>query len=230
MEPAELSKLAEIEERHWWFRERRHLIARAVRDIEPTCALDIGAAAGGNTRLLEGNGWSATALEYEPGTAQLAREAGLDVVRGDARRLPFPDDHFGLAVAYDVLEHIVEDRAVVGEMARVVRPGGTVLVAVPADPKLWSAHDDAVAHVRRYTRPELVDLFDNDAFRIRRVRSWNVLMRPALALKRRSSTGSDIEEVSSPLNAVLHTVIRLERYLPVGRLPGVSLLLEAQVV
>jgi SAM-dependent methyltransferase len=225
----EIAKLAALEDTHWWYRERRHLIGKAIRGLPPGRALDIGAAAGGNTRVLQAAGWQATAMEFEDAGVELARSRGLDVVQGDARKIPFPDDHFGLLVAYDVLEHIEEDDLVVSEIARVVRPGGRVLIAVPADPRLWSEHDVAVRHVRRYTRPELVALFDTPAFTIDDVRSWNVLLRPAVAIKRRSSEGSDLQEMPRFVNAALSVVIKLERVLPVGKLPGVSLLLTATV-
>jgi SAM-dependent methyltransferase len=225
----EIAKLAALEDTHWWYKERRHLIGQAIRALPPGRALDIGAAAGGNTRVLQAAGWQATAMEFEDAGVELARSRGLDVVQGDARKIPFPDDHFGLLVAYDVLEHIEEDDLVVSEIARVVRPGGRVLIAVPADPRLWSEHDVAVRHVRRYTRPELVALFDTPAFTIDDVRSWNVLLRPAVAIKRRSSEGSDLQEMPRFVNAALSVVIKLERVLPVGKLPGVSLLLTATV-
>jgi SAM-dependent methyltransferase len=225
----EIAKLAALEDGHWWYKERRHIIGKAIHALTPGLALDIGAAAGGNTRVLQAAGWQATALEFEESGVELARSRGLKVIQGDARKIPFPDDHFDLLVAYDVLEHIVEDDLVVAEIARVVRPGGRVLIAVPADPKLWSAHDVEVKHVRRYTRPELVALFDTPAFTIDAVRSWNVLLRPVVALKRRSSEGSDLQETSRFVNGALSAIIKLERRLPVGRLPGVSLLLTATV-
>ncbi|WP_167006205.1 class I SAM-dependent methyltransferase [Mumia sp. ZJ430] len=229
MKQSEIAKLASIEDKHWWFRERRALIASFIADVPPGRALDIGAAAGGNTRTLEAAGWKSTALEYDESAVELARARGLDVVQGDARDLPFDEDEFDAVVAYDVLEHIVEDDAVVSEIARVVRPGGKVYIAVPADPKLWSAHDDAVGHVRRYTRDSLVALFERPEFTLDLVKSWNVLLRPAIRLARRDSEGSDIEPMAAPINAALSGIIKLERHLPVGRRKGVSLLLNATV-
>jgi hypothetical protein len=99
---------------------------------------------------------------------------------------------------------------------------------VPADPKLWSSHDEAVGHVRRYTRPELLDLLGGAGFEIEDVRSWMVLLRPAVALRRRQSEGSDLDHVPRWLNTALGAVVAAERYLPVGRLPGVSLLVRAR--
>jgi SAM-dependent methyltransferase len=229
MKQSEIAKLASIEDAHWWFRERRALIASFIEGLAPGRALDIGAAAGGNTRTLQAAGWKPTALEYDDSAVALARARGLDVVQGDARDLPFEDDEFDAVVAYDVLEHIVEHDVVASEIARVVRPGGKVFIAVPADPKLWSAHDDAVGHVRRYTRESLVALFDRPEFEIDLVKSWNVLLRPAIRLARRDSEGSDIKPMATPVNAALSSVIKLERYLPVGKRKGVSLLLNATV-
>lgn len=226
---AQIENMANLEDEHWWFRERRHLIAQAIKNTPPTRALDIGAGAGGNTAVLKAAGWQATALEFSDAGVELARARGLEVVQGDARDIPFPDDHFGLVVAYDVLEHIEEDDQVVAEIARVVRPSGKVLIAVPADPQLWSAHDDAVGHVRRYTREQLVGLFDDDRFHIDEVRSWNVLLRPVVALRRKSVTDNDLTPVPRIVNAGLSTIIKAERYLPVANRSGVTLLLNATV-
>src|ERR1700746_3790094 len=86
MEAAELRTLAEVEDRHWWYKERRVLLARELRRLAaPGLALDIGAAGGGNTRVLRAHGWRPVALEYAPTAAQIARERGIDVIRGDAR-------------------------------------------------------------------------------------------------------------------------------------------------
>lgn len=230
MKRAQIENMADLEDNHWWFRERRHIIAKAIEGIPASTALDIGAGAGGNTRVLEAAGWRATALEFSDAGVELGRARGLDVVQGDARDIPFPDDSFGLVVAYDVLEHITEDDKVVAEIARVVRPGGRVLIAVPADPRLWSPHDEAIGHVRRYTRPELVRLFDNPRFRINEVRSWNVLLRPVVARRRKQITDNDLTPVPKVVNGALSLIIKAERYLPVAKRSGVSLLLDATVV
>lgn len=229
MHSEEIRLLGELEDRHWWYAERRSLIRRAVRDLPVTgWALDIGAAAGGNTRVLAAAGWPCLALEYSVVGATLAHERDLRVVRGDATALPMAAASLGLVIAYDVLEHIPDDRAAAAEVFRALRPGGTFLVAVPADMRLWSAHDEAVDHVRRYERDELVRLLEGAGFRLEDVRSWNVLLRPVAALRRRRATGSDLDEPGSLLNAGLRAVVALERWLPVGELPGVSLLVTAR--
>lgn len=227
MEGTEVRKLTELEDRHWWYRERRSLLARDVADLTPGTALDVGAAGGGNTRVLQGLGWRAAALEYGPEGAQVCHERAIPVLRGDATALPVAPGSLDLVVAYDVLEHLQDDHAATKDVFSALRPGGTFLVAVPCDMKLWSEHDVAVGHVRRYTRPELLALLSGAGFTIDDVRSWMVLLRPAVALRRRSSSGSDLDDPPRWLNTALGAVVAAERYLPVGRLPGVSLLVRA---
>jgi SAM-dependent methyltransferase len=224
----EVRKLVELEDRHWWYRERRYLLAAALRGVRPGRALDVGAAGGGNTRVLTALGWQAAALEYGEEGARVAAERQLPVVRGDAHRLPVADGAVDLVVAFDVLEHLPDDVGAAREVHRVLAPGGRFLVAVPADERLWSVHDDAVGHVRRYTRSTLTSALTSAGFEVADLRSWNVLLRPVVAMRRRSTTASDLVPVHPLVNAGLRGVITAERYLPVGRLPGVSLLVRAR--
>ncbi|WP_295698326.1 class I SAM-dependent methyltransferase [Lapillicoccus sp.] len=230
MEGTEVRKLAALEDTHWWYRERRHLLAKALDGLTPGVALDVGAAGGGNTRVLRGLGWRSAALEYGSEGAEVAHERGLATLRADATRLPVGDGCLDLVVAFDILEHIPDDARAVAEVRRVLRRGGTFLVAVPADPRLWSAHDDAVDHVRRYTRETLTEALTSGGFQIASMHSWNVLLRPVVALRRRSSAGSDLADVHPVVNAGLRAIITAERYLPVKQLPGVSLLVTARFV
>lgn len=229
MDATELRTLVTLEDHHWWYKERRALLARELRRLPvPGRALDIGAAGGGNTRVLRAHGWQALALEYAPTAALMARERGIDVIRADARELPVKTSSCDLVTAFDILEHIEEDHLAGAEIARVLRPGGTALIAVPCDMALWSAHDEAVGHVRRYDRASLTAVLDKAGFAIERMWSWNVLLRPVAAFRRRSSTGSDLEQVPAPVNAALTSIIVAERYLPVKSLPGVSLMVRAR--
>jgi SAM-dependent methyltransferase len=229
MEATELRTLVEVEDRHWWYAERRNILARELRRLPaPGRALDIGAAGGGNTRVLLGHGWQPVALEFAPTAAQIARERGIDVVRADARELPVRTGSMDLVTAFDILEHIQEDYLATAEITRVLRPGGTALIAVPADMALWSAHDTAVGHVRRYTRGTLADVVVKGGLVIEEMWSWNVLLRPVVSLRRKSSRGSDLGKVNPLVNSSLKAIITAERYLPVKSLPGVSLFLRAR--
>jgi SAM-dependent methyltransferase len=229
MDAAELQLLTALEDRHWWYKERRAVLARELRRLPVVSqALDIGAAGGGNTRVLKDHGWQAIALEYSDSVAGVARARGISAARADARRLPVRSGSCGLVTAFDVLEHISEDHLAAAEIARVLRPGGIALIAVPCDLALWSAHDDAVGHVRRYDRRGLTSLILGAGLEIEDIWSWNVLLRPVVSLRRKSSTGSDLEQVASVVNGMLTAVIVAERYLPVRSLPGVSLMLRAR--
>jgi SAM-dependent methyltransferase len=229
MEATELRTLVTVEDHHWWYKERRALLARELRRLPvPGRALDIGAAGGGNTRVLRAHGWQALALEYAPTAAQIARERGITVIRADARELPVSTGACDLVTAFDILEHIEEDHLAAAEIARVLAPGGTALIAVPCDMALWSAHDEAVGHVRRYDRAGLAGTVEKAGLTVERMWSWNVLLRPVAAFKRKSSQGSDLDEVPAPLNSALTAIVVAERYLPVKSLPGVSLMMRAR--
>jgi SAM-dependent methyltransferase len=229
MEATELRTLVEVEDSHWWYAERRSILARELRRLPaPGRALDIGAAGGGNTRVLLGHGWQPVALEFAPTAAQVARERGIDVVRADARELPVRTGSMDLVTAFDILEHIEEDYLAAAEITRVLRPGGTALIAVPADMALWSAHDTAVGHVRRYTRETLADVIVKGGLVIEEMWSWNVLLRPVVSLRRKFSNGSDLGKVNPLVNTSLKAIITAERYLPVKSLPGISLFLRAR--
>jgi SAM-dependent methyltransferase len=199
-----------------------------IKGLRPGTALDIGAAGGGNTRVLRRAGWSVSALEYGADGAEVAAERGLVVVRGDATALPVDDATFDLVMAFDVLEHILDHDTAVAEVRRALRPGGTFLVAVPADPKLWSDHDVAVDHVRRYTRATLREVLERNGFEVSSMTSWNVLLRPVVALRRRKASGSDLETVHPVVNLALRAIVTVERYLPVKAMPGVTLMVRAR--
>jgi SAM-dependent methyltransferase len=224
MDVAEIDKLARLEQRHWWYAERRTILRGVLRDrCTGGWAADIGAAAGGNTRVLESLGWQPLALEYSETGATLARSRGLRVTRADAHALPFVDGSLGAVTALDVLEHLQDDALAAREFRRVLRPDGVLVVAVPADPTLWSAHDDAVGHLRRYETESLRALLTGAGFEIERLWSWNVLLRPLAAWHRKKSSGSDLDAVPPVLNAALRAVVAMERVLPVGARRGVSL-------
>jgi SAM-dependent methyltransferase len=225
-------KLAELEATHWWYRERRELLRQIVPSLLPhvegAVAFDVGAAAGGNTGVLEGLGLLAVAVESDRTGAEIARDRRLSVVQADGRNLPFADGSADLVIAFDVLEHVEDDWRVVGEARRVLKRGGWLLVAVPADMSLWSAHDEEVGHVRRYDKPALLQLIGDGDLSVRWVRSWNVILRQVVAFRRRRAVGSDLTLLHPAINAILGVVIRAERRVTwLHDRPGVSLILGA---
>ena len=229
MDEGEIRRSAALEERHWWYAGRRALVRRLVSPIPPGRALDVGCGGGGNTAVLRDLGWQVSGLEYSPVAAPLAARRGLPIVRGDARLLPFPDQSMDLVMSTDMWEHIDDDEAVANETARVLKSGGRALVAVPCSMKLWSGHDVALGHVRRYERDQLVSLMERAGLDVLDVMSWNVLLRPVARARRRRrvTSESEMEPVNPVLNAGLRLAVGAERLLPVSRLPGISLVARA---
>ena len=233
MDKAELEKLARLEAAHWWYAARRALLRRALRDVPAGTALDVGAGAGGNTAVLVDAGWSAAAVELSPTGAAIARDRGIRITRADATALPFDDASFDLLVSMDLWEHIDADHLAASEAFRVLKPGGRLFLAVPSGMDLWSGHDVAVGHVRRYERDDLVRLVEDAGFTITTVKPWNVLLRPVVRWRRGGSStqegegSSDLTEVPKPLNTVLRAVVELERFLPLSRRRGVTLVVTA---
>lgn len=230
MDGEEIERSAALERKHWWYAARRALVRRTVADWPAGRAIDVGCGMGGNTAVLRELGWQAVGVEYSPTGAGIAASRGIPVVRGDGRRLPVADESVDLVMSTDAWEHIDDDVAVARETARVLRPGGRVLVAVPAGMALWSGHDVALGHVRRYERDELASLIRGAGLVIEDLSSWNVLLRPVVRARRRNKNApeSEMEAVHPVLNAGLRAAVGVERVLPVRRLPGVSLVAVAR--
>lgn len=229
MDEAEIRRSADLEERHWWYSGRRALVRRELAGLAPGQALDVGCGPAGNSAVLSQLGWQVTALDYSRDSAVLARRRGLNALRADARSLPFGDRSFDLVLSSDAWEHIEEDAQVASESYRVLRPGGHLFVMVPAGMDLWSGHDLALGHVRRYERDQLVDVVERAGFRVDDVSSWNVLLRPVARARRRHrvTSQSEMEPVNPMVNLALRAVVGLEAKLPVRRRRGISLVLRA---
>ena len=118
--------------------------------------------------------------------------------------------------AFDVLEHIEDDQAVLGQLFQAVRPGGGLLLTVPQHPSLWSEADVRACHKRRYTRQELVRKVESAGFQTRRVTSFVTLLLPFLWVSRRRKRQAGNGSVNAEfqmnrwLNRFLEAVLRLE--------------------
>ncbi|WP_395109437.1 class I SAM-dependent methyltransferase [Actinomadura sp. SCN-SB] len=229
MDTIEIQRIVELEDDNWWYRERRGILARELRRMAmPGTAVDIGAAGGGNTRVLREHGWEAIAVDSSTTAVDLCLSQGIEAYHGDARYLPLPSRGQDLALAFNVLEHIEEDRDAAAEIARVLRPGGTALIAVPCDMALWSAHDVALGRVRRYSRLDLVDLLEGAGLVVERLWNWNVLLRPLVRMRRhRARHREDMTQLRPVTNEALRLITFVERHLPVKSWPGVTLFARA---
>src|SRR6266480_4269479 len=133
---------AEAEATHWWFTGRRRLFAREIDKTglsRTSRVLDVGTSTGANLRLLRDLGFRAVdGLDFSQDAIRYCREKGLGLVRlGDVCGMPFVNGSFDLVLATDIIEHVDDDLKALREIGRVLRPGGKVLITVPAFPILW---------------------------------------------------------------------------------------------
>jgi SAM-dependent methyltransferase len=135
--------------------------------------LNGGAGQGTLSRRLAELGFEVTSTDVSPEAVELLRErAPGDVLEADLTSLPFEDARFDAAVLGEVLEHIENDRGALAEVARVLRPQGVLALSVPANPKLHGPSDVWAGHVRRYTRPELLEACAAAGFTVHRCLGW----------------------------------------------------------
>jgi SAM-dependent methyltransferase len=164
MQPHTYAIMREVEDKHWWYVGRRRIIADFVRRIceqlraegntEPRI-LDIGCGTGGNLETLSGFG-QAEGVDISSEALDFCRARGLNNVRqGAAETLPYESESFDLVTGLDVVEHLDDDVSGLREMRRVLRPGGRMLLFVPAFMFLWGVQDDVSHHRRRYAMAEL---------------------------------------------------------------------------
>jgi SAM-dependent methyltransferase len=136
----------------------------------------------------------------------------------DARRMPF-EEEFDVIGAFDVLEHIEQDGAVLCEMFRAVRPGGGIMLTVPQHPFLWSRTDEHARHKRRYTRREMIDKVRRAGFGIARATSFVSLLLPAMVVSRAAGRATRRADplpelgIGAGMNAILTRVLAAERAL-----------------
>jgi SAM-dependent methyltransferase len=224
------------DETHWWYRGRRRVL-RAELDRLPLVPaarlLDAGCGSGRTLDELTRYG-RVSGVDLSPEAVAYARRRGHDDVRvARVEELPFEDATFDVVTCLDVVEHTPDDRATLAELRRVTRPGGLLLVTVPAYQALWSWHDEVNLHFRRY---------DGSSLRsVARTAGWDVvadthfnslLLAPAAAVRlaqrrRGAHAHSDLDLTPSALNGLLELPLRLEsRMIAAGvRLPaGLSLL------
>ena len=233
-------RMAAHDSTHWWYRARRDILADfLVREGElPAGAriLEIGCGTGHNLPMLAKFG-SVEAIEIDPAAREIASQrlgqpvgsAPLPALTGVERGA------YDLIAVLDVVEHIEDDVAALAAMRACLRPGGKILIAVPAHQWMWSAHDVVNHHHRRYSKPSLVRAIRAAGLKERGLTYFNSLLFPLAAAARVAGrlTGRDDSDDSppaAPLNALFERVFRVERHL-VGRVPmpiGVSILTLAE--
>jgi SAM-dependent methyltransferase len=213
--------LAELEARHFWFRNRNLIILWALQKFFPQMQryLEIGCgtgfvlsavAAAYPTSALTGSEIFSAGLPFAA-----ARVPHVELLQMDARSIPYMK-HFDVVGAFDVLEHIREDDAVLHAIHCALRRGGGLVLTVPQHPWLWSRQDELACHERRYTHNELVEKLNRAGFEVRLSTSFVSLLLPIMWIARRLRTDQTKEDTMSELrigdtaNRMLGSVMRLE--------------------
>ena len=232
----ELAAMLAGDEHHWWYRGRRRIL-RAELDRLPlrpgTRLLDAGCGSGRTLDELARYGCVSGADLNADAVAAARHRGHRDVHLAAVEALPFADATFDVVTCLDVIEHTPDDRATLAELKRVTRPGGLLLVTVPAYQALWSQHDEVNLHFRRYDRSSLRAASLDAGWDVVGDTHFNgLLLAPAAAVRlaqrhRGTHAHSDLELTPSSLNGVLELPLRLESRLVAHgtRLPaGLSLL------
>lgn len=217
---------------HWWFASRTRALKAIMDSLLPQTPdfrlLDVGCGAGNMIHHLSHYG-QVKGIELDPRPVKMAHQRGYDVDQFDATQpMPFDNNSFDAVTALDVIEHNRDDLAILADSYRVLKPGGFVIITVPALMWLWSHNDDINAHVRRYTAAELKQKLAQTGFTVRRVTHNNFFIFPlaaALILLRRFAQAKpelashhldqeeyqvEMEPASPPVNAVLTLVGKIE--------------------
>ncbi len=231
-----------LEDTHWWFEGRRRVLERVLaRTLLPRTArrlLDVGSGTGGMFPMLSKFGDVTLVEASADARARAARRfPGARLLAG---ALPdqLPDGAWDVVTAFDVLEHLEAPIEALRAMRSRLVYDGQLVVTVPAYQFLWSRHDDANQHFRRYSKTQLVSHLSSAGFRVAWVSYYNTLLFPAVASARfaerllpsKFQGESDLSETKEPFNRALQELFALERW-AVGRvsLPfGVSLVAVAQ--
>jgi SAM-dependent methyltransferase len=218
-----MTAMLEVDEHHWWYRGRRAIVDAQLSQLAlPPSAriLDAGCGSGRMLQELVRYG-QASGVELDPRAAEVARSRGHGEVRaGSLEQLPWDAHSFDLITCLDVLEHTPDDRLTLTELRRVCAVGGRLLLTVPAYQALWSLHDEANHHFRRYGRRALRQTVADAGWKLERITSFNsILLVPAAAVRlaqrgRRPDEGYRPELERGPmwLNRLLEWPLRAEAW------------------
>ena len=224
----EYHTMRQVEDTYWWYQVLRLEVVKDVASRFPgprTCKLlDAGCGTGGMLHALRETRpeWQITGLDFSPVAVDYCHERGFaDVIRGSVDEMPFPNARFDVVVSLDVLYHrqVSQDRAV-SETARVLKPGGLLILNLPAFDVLRGRHDVAVHGTRRYTVKRIRELLGPTRFKLETAFYWNAwlffplltwrLLTRSLRPPPESETKSDLSTLPPRINALLSAIGRLD--------------------
>jgi len=214
----------DLEETYWWFVGRRTILERVLRRFgkHGRVAVDVGCGSGRNLQLLSPYADCVIGLDCSSTALDLAASHGLTTARADGQAIPLASSSVDLLCGLDVLEHLDEDQRALEEFHRVLRPDGLLLLTVPAYRFLWSEHDEALMHRRRYMASELHMKLTRAGFRVlKRTYAVFFMFFPivfyrlfrGLVPKNPFSPKASHVLLPAPLNSFLIALLRLEAWM-----------------
>ena len=221
MERAVFNRMEAIDSDHWWFVARRRIVGallKAHATDTPMHLLEIGCGTGSNLSMLQAYG-TVDAVEPDAGARAVATARSNIAVRGGS--LPdgveLEDVRYDMILLLDVLEHIEDDLGALTVLRRKLAPGGRLLLTVPAAPWMWSGHDVAHHHHRRYTAGSLGKVLKTAGFAVRHQSHYNSLLYPAIAAARLAGRvlrreGGDDAMPAPRVNRLLTSIFGVERH------------------
>jgi ubiquinone/menaquinone biosynthesis C-methylase UbiE len=222
MQTAEYQKLAEVEDTLWYFRALHAHVRRALGDVTKVGAavLDAGCGTGGLILRMRGErpAWRFSGIDFSSLAVELARKrcgSDVDLREASITALPFADASFDAVVSADVVCQVEDPATALAEFRRVLRPGGSIVINVPAYMWLWSYHDDTCQTKHRYTRRELAGLLRSAGFADLRLTHWNAAALPLIAAKRKLFPGprdaSDVKKYPAMVEGVFSLLAAFDR-------------------
>lgn len=224
MELGEYKSLEERESFYFWHVVRREILRenllRYLGGKRDNKILDVGCGTGGNMLLLKEFG-AVTGLDLFDEALKLAKDKNFaQLVKGDATKMPLPNDYFDIVSVLDTLEHVEDDKSVFKETFRVLKPGGILLVTVPVYQWLWSRHDEIMHHVRRYNKKDILEKCQKEGFNILK-KSYFVTVAVIINLLRKlrdkifvNRNKKSYDVIFPPLiNKILIFILRCEKIL-----------------
>ncbi len=219
----------DLERSHWWFIVRAQIIMDRIRKLAngrtDLKILNVGAGTGRTSELLVEFG-EVTSIEYDQICADMVREKlGIQIEQGSITEIAYGDNQYDLVCSFDVVEHVEDDMLAVRELNRVCKPGGNVIITVPAFMSLWSHHDVVNHHFKRYTSKEIQALFEPNQGSEAYKTYFNSFLYPPIWLFRqlsnmlpkkwtRSGAGSDatVGQGRGFADSILKMIFSMERY------------------
>lgn len=209
----------EFEITNWWVKARRQISLLYLEKFNAKCILDVGCAAGTMMLTLEEQGFPEVyGIDISDKAVEECLEKKLHTFKESAEETHFKENFFDALVASDVLEHTSSDSKTLKEWHRILKPGGHVLLFVPAFMHLWSSSDEINHHRKRYRLPEIFDIAKENGFTVKKASYWNFsLYLPLLVVSRLRNLfkirSENLKAVNPVLNSFLYALMSAENWL-----------------